>query len=332
MGAWTGTTMRFFNRDNMFGTTSNVNYSSSTMFVVFKQVLRATFGDVIGYRVWDNSSNIFQQWLSRTSAPVGTGFNLPFSGVSYPDPTLLDTPNLISIKTSGVTLGTSFISMDINDIPQVMTSSTGTGYLSGNTIQFGGNTGFNNQNDVEFAEFLLYNKVLNNSEFQLVEDYLKTKYEYLTWPSPTPTPTTTRTPTPTRTPTQTLTPTITSTVTRTATPTPTPTKTLTPTITLTPSITPTITPSNCPISYLLTFSNPGGPISSCVTNNNTFPIFVRGGGSSPLVGYVYLLPGQTQCYNPSVYSQFQVATSQFGSCQVCYNINSPYSQVTCVYP
>jgi hypothetical protein len=227
MGAWTGTTMRFFNRDNMFGTTSNVNYSSSTMFVVFKQVLRATFGDVIGYRVWDNTSNIFQQWLSRTSAPVGTGFNLPFSGVSYPDPTLLDTPNLISIKTSGVTLGTSFVSMDINDIPQVMTSSTGTGYLSGNTIQFGGNTGFNNQNDVEFAEFLLYNKVLNNSEFQLVEDYLKTKYQYSTWPSPTPTPTVTRTATPTPTPT----------VTRTATPTPTPT--ITPTISLTPSITPT---------------------------------------------------------------------------------------------
>ena len=179
-GSWTGTTMKFVNRDNFAGTFTNVNFSASTLFSVFRQVTRNSSGDIIGYRIWDGSANVFQQWLSKQSSPNGTGFNLPFSGVSYGTTDLL-TPTLLSIETSGLTQGTAFIDMEINDATQVMTYSASTAYLSGNTLAIGGNSGFNGTNDVEFAEFIVYNKVLNPTEFLQVEDYLKTKYQYSSW-------------------------------------------------------------------------------------------------------------------------------------------------------
>jgi hypothetical protein len=46
----------------------------------------------------------------------------------------------------------------------------------------------------------VYNKILNSTEYQKVEDYLKIKYQYNTWGTPTQTPTVTPTRTPTPTP------------------------------------------------------------------------------------------------------------------------------------
>jgi hypothetical protein len=243
MGAWTGTTMSFTNRQRMFGTFANVNFSATTQFLVFKQVSRATFGDIIGYRIWDgvNTTNIFSQWLSRTSTPPGNAFNLPFSGISLSSSALVGSPSLISIETSGLTQGTALIDMEINDTTQVMTYSASTAYLSGNTFQVGGVQIFGGTNIVEFAELIVYNKVLTPSEFLEVENYLKTKYDYPTWIIPTPTPTSTVTPT--ITPTSTVTPTITPTISLTPTNTITPTITQTPNNTTTPSVTPTITPT-----------------------------------------------------------------------------------------
>jgi hypothetical protein len=200
MGAWTGTTMRFLSRANMSGTFTNVNFSSSTQILVFKQVTRAAVGDIIGYRIWNGSSNIFSQWLSRTSSPVGTAFNLPFSGQSLSNPSLVGSPSLVSIRTSGLTQATALINSEINDTTQVMTYSSPTAYLSGNTFVVGGNPGFDTNNDVEFAELIVYNKILNSTEYQKVEDYLKIKYQYNTWGTPTQTPTVTPTRTPTPTP------------------------------------------------------------------------------------------------------------------------------------
>ena len=239
MGAWTGTTMRFLNRDRMTGTFANVNFSAATQFLVYKQVSRATFGDIIGYRIWDGSSNIFSQWLSRTSTPVGAGFYYPFSGYTMSGNTLVGSPTLISAKTSGVTQGTAFIDMEINDTTQVMNTTGSTAYLSGNTFVVGGVTTFGGTNDVEFAELIVYNKVLNPTEFLQVENYLKNKYQYNTWTIPTPTPTLTPSITPSS---VTPTPTPTQTVTRT----PTQTPTITPTITKTPTLTPTKTPAPTP--------------------------------------------------------------------------------------
>jgi hypothetical protein len=239
MGAWTGTTMRFLNRDRMTGTFANVNFSAATQFLVFKQVSRGTFGDIIGYRIWDGSSNVFSQWLSRTSTPIGNAFNLPFSGISLSNTALVGSPSLISIETSGLTQGSALIDMEINDVTQVMTYSASTAYLSGNTFVVGGVTTFGGTNDVEFAELIVYNKVLNPTEFLQVENYLKNKYQYNTWTIPTPTPTLTPSITPSS---VTPTPTPTQTVTRT----PTQTPTITPTITKTPTLTPTKTPAPTP--------------------------------------------------------------------------------------
>jgi hypothetical protein len=222
MGAWTGTTMRFLNRDRMTGTFANVNFSAATQFLVYKQVSRATFGDIIGYRIWDGSSNIFSQWLSRISTPIGAAFFYPFSGYTMTGNTLVGSPTLISVKTSGVTQGSAFIDIEINDTTQVTNTSGSTAYLSGNTFIVGGAPVFGGTNDVEFAELIVYNKVLTPSEFLEVENYLKIKYQYNTWTIPTPTPTQT----PTVTPTISLTPTIT------------PTKTITPSVTKTPTPTP----------------------------------------------------------------------------------------------
>jgi len=92
-------------------------------------------------------------------------------------------------------------------------------------------------------EVIVYNRVLNMSEKNQIENYLKAKWNYANW-APSPTPTATVTATQTVTPTNTQTQTGTPNVTRT--PTQTPTQTLT--NTLTPTFTSTPTPTR-PIYY-----------------------------------------------------------------------------------
>lgn len=179
-GSWTGNSMEFITRDFMAGTFTNTNFSAATLFSIYRQVSRTLAGDHIGWRLWDGSANIFQQWLQKSSVPEGMTFNLPFSGRSYTGSTYVNQPLLTSIVTSGLTQGTAFIDMNINDSQQSMDYSAATAYLSATTVQFG-TGGTNTNGNLQIVEFLVYNKVLNSTEFQQVEDYLKTKYQYNTW-------------------------------------------------------------------------------------------------------------------------------------------------------
>lgn len=103
---------------------------------------------------------------------------------------------------------------------------------------------------VELLELVVYDKVLSNSEYTCVLNYLKNKYGYSTWTSPDPS--ATPTPTPTLTPTNTNTPSITPTNTQT------PTNSETPTLTPTNTQTPTPTDSRECRTYTIVGSGFGG--------------------------------------------------------------------------
>jgi hypothetical protein len=178
-GTWTGTTMIFANRDNMTGTVSNTNYSSSTIFNVMRINVKQNgpIGSMVGWRIWQGGdfSKINNQMLtSSDSTPnlaVTTG---AFSGSSFSGN--VGNPLLLSIIYNGNTSQT----VELNDV--VLTNSSGgTNYLSGNTIVFGTNVGVDNNNNFEIAEHIVYNKVLTPTEFLQVENYLKTKYQYSSW-------------------------------------------------------------------------------------------------------------------------------------------------------
>ena len=97
-------------------------------------------------------------------------------------------------------------------------------------------------NGMEVAEIMVFGRPLTAGEQTQVQNYLKTKWRYDEWvsPTPTPSPTQTNTPTPSVTQTQTQTPTNTNT------PTPSVTQTQTQTPTNTQTSSPTPTPSSTP--------------------------------------------------------------------------------------
>jgi hypothetical protein len=180
-GSWTGKTMNFVNRDNMSAIgVSYTNYSSSTIFNVMKINSRAAggTGTMIGWRIWDNGnfSGINNQMLTSaqaTPSPI-SNFTGAYSGATFSGN--VGNPLLMSVIYNG---NTSQV-IELNDT--VLTNITGgTNYLSGNTIVFGTNVGVDNANNFEVAEHIVYNKVLTDTEFTQVENYLKTKYQYSSW-------------------------------------------------------------------------------------------------------------------------------------------------------
>jgi hypothetical protein len=154
------------------------------------------------------------------------------------------------INLAGITCNT------ISTTTTGMTSSSFTTIVIGTA---GVNTG-------EILESIVYNRVLSNSEYTCVLNYLKNKYGYSTWTSPDPS--ATPTPTPTLTPTNTSTPT--NTPTNTNTPSITPTNTQTQTGT--PAITPTPTPTGIWYYYN---TNYVGPLGGTCASPNTKPIKTR---------------------------------------------------------
>lgn len=121
---------------------------------------------------------------------------------------------------SGLT--TTGFTASVNDT--VGTSGT-TSYIGqvADWINMGYDIGSSNLNDISMFEFLGYNRLLTQSEFNQVLNYLKTKYNYLT-PAVTPSVTPTRTPVST--------------------------PTLTPSPTSTIPVTPSVTPTRTSPSYL----------------------------------------------------------------------------------
>lgn len=139
-----------------------------------------------------SAASINSKYLVKQNLPWPTGFS------DY------------EINQSGGTSTTSFTGTTIT--PQLNAIFLGGSVASGGTQTF-------TNNNIEFCEYMFFNRTLTPAEQEAVELYLKDKWRYDEWASPVPTPTQTNSPTPS------ITPTLTNTPTNTTTNTPTPSTT-----------------------------------------------------------------------------------------------------------
>jgi hypothetical protein len=172
LGSYTGQTVQYTSRDNMLGTFSSANYSSSTVFAIMK----ISGVDANG---WSTSlystgaNNVSWDWQSYNTSSTSVSRKTPGSSVS---PVRTKTPLLLATSgTSG-----SFFTASFNDGLGTSGTTTYTG-TSANTLAFGYDPGVSSSTNIEMFEFLVYNRVLSSSEYGQVMSYLKTKYNYNTW-------------------------------------------------------------------------------------------------------------------------------------------------------
>jgi hypothetical protein len=72
----------------------------------------------------------------------------------------------------------TFFSAAFNDV--LGNTSPFSGSEDGNFLAIGSNQS-QTTSDISIFEFLIYNRLLNSSEYAQVVNYLKTKYQYSTW-------------------------------------------------------------------------------------------------------------------------------------------------------
>ena len=167
LGSFTGTAVSYINGDRMVGGFTRTDFSSSTIFWVAKI----------------NSVDIARGWsmiLGDSISGINTGIQTFPLQISK-DPSVLDAPALgkpeLLLSASGTT--GSFFNSSWNDLPPSFTGSFTGGSFS-DTFNLGDNQG-QTTSDISIFEFLVYNRLLTNSEYLQVVNYLKTKYQYSTW-------------------------------------------------------------------------------------------------------------------------------------------------------
>lgn len=167
LGQYNGTAVNYFANDFQVGGFSSVNYSSSTIFAVMK------------FNAFDSGN---QNW---TMNMVGAGVCFIISTYA---PGLVKNPDTVTspfgaqlgellMASSGVS--NSFLSVSFNDsLGSPIAPFTGVDDATQFQI---GSSGTNVDNDTSIFEIMIYNRVLNSSEYAQVVSYLKTKYQYNTW-------------------------------------------------------------------------------------------------------------------------------------------------------
>jgi hypothetical protein len=167
LGSFTGTAVSYINGDRMSGGFTRTDFSSSTIFCVVKI----------------NSVDIARGWsiiLTDSISGINTGiqtFPLQISkDPNFNEAPALGNPELL-LAASGTT--GSFFNATFNDL---LPNDTGafTGGDFSDTFNLGDNQG-QTTSDISIFEFLVYNRLLTNSEYLQVVNYLKTKYQYSTW-------------------------------------------------------------------------------------------------------------------------------------------------------
>ena len=207
---YTGQSVNFTSRDWMYlnHPSSATTFTGKTFFFVANVKDRATTGWAIGIQEasgYTSSNSIFDYQFYDGSLTTVSRSRPGTRQFTF-------TTGSTLFAASGLT--TTGYTAAVND---VLGTSASTIYAGTNAVYigFGYDSGSANVNDISVFEFLGYNKLLTQSEFNQVLNYLKTKYAYsLINPTPTPTVTPTKTPsvtsTPTRTPQVTPTPSVTS--------------------------------------------------------------------------------------------------------------------------
>jgi hypothetical protein len=172
MGSFTGNAVQFLQQEFMIGNFTNTSFTNETLFFVGK-IVAATTGTQTGWIFGQALGGPYNTVYQPSNA--GATFNL-LAGSFFRLPSRVNGENQL-IEISGTP---SSVIMTKNDV--VLAPSTSfTTFAPVSYVQFGADPGVTGPNDLRIFEILFYNKELNTIEYQQVEDYLKTKYQYNTW-------------------------------------------------------------------------------------------------------------------------------------------------------
>jgi hypothetical protein len=167
LGSFTGTAVNYIDEQNQQSGFTLENYSGSSIFIVMKR----------------NSTDPINNWTINMNGPSGLCMLIETSiagiiktpkGIQSDPPTPLG-PVFIAASGQSDTFFTASFNDQIpfDDAPFIGTDE-------GNFLAFGSVSG-QIGNDNSIFEFLIYNRLLNSSEYAQVVNYLKTKYQYSTW-------------------------------------------------------------------------------------------------------------------------------------------------------
>jgi hypothetical protein len=167
LGSFSGLAVNYTNSDNQFSSFPLENYSGGTIFKVMKRnttgtgnwtsTLGGSFGGVMLFGT--NPLEIQKDptaYQAEPAIPVGD-------------------PILITASGESPTFFTAAFNDAISPFPAPVSRPDLSDFLG-----IGDNTG-QTGNDTSIFEFLIYNRLLNSSEYAQVVNYLKTKYQYSTW-------------------------------------------------------------------------------------------------------------------------------------------------------
>jgi hypothetical protein len=166
LGSFTGTAVNYIDGQNQGGSFGLENYSGSSIFLIIKRNTLGTGNWTInlaggaGLCMLVGTSNI-----EILKTPSGNQADPP---IPFGDPIL--------IASSGQS--DTFFSATFND--DFGTTNAVSFVDVSDNLGMGSDTG-QTGNDTSIFEFLIYNRLLNSSEYAQVVNYLKTKYQYSTW-------------------------------------------------------------------------------------------------------------------------------------------------------
>jgi hypothetical protein len=167
LGSFTGTAVNYSNAENQSNGFPLENYSGSSIFLVMKK-------NTVGNQNWTinlGGSPGIAMLIGTNPLEIQKNPTIQFADPPIPvgDPILL--------VASGES--PSFFYATFNDVVPLFPSPVSRPDSS-DFLAIGGDTG-QTDNDTSIFEFLIYNRLLNASEYAQVVNYLKSKYQYNTW-------------------------------------------------------------------------------------------------------------------------------------------------------
>lgn len=176
MGSWTGTGIQFLSRDYMFNTSfSNTNFSGRTMFWVARKIGGGSY-DQHACIIYSGASNNTMIYSVRGGGGGNENQGIVFSDARYYFSAAQ--PSNLFITISGTTSKS-----DAYRNGSLLSTSAAT-FTNGNNVTsliMGNDPGVANGSDIRIVEVIIYNTVLDSTDYNKVKDYIETKYQYSTW-------------------------------------------------------------------------------------------------------------------------------------------------------
>ena len=168
MGSFTGTAINFSGELRQSKNFTSTNFSASTVFLINRKVSNNSSNRV--FRLYNGANNTIT-WIPFDSSL--TAQNFLANGKLFRQAEVTPQNQLIQYTGNPTTQTMWLNEISSSTVSSLTTTNTGV------TLEIGNTNGAGGENRV--FELLIYNKVLSQSEFNQVTNYLKNKYQYSSW-------------------------------------------------------------------------------------------------------------------------------------------------------